>query len=121
MDEHERSSYGKNNNGLQLDLYHGNNFNNDMRSYSVNYDYPQSQFHQGNGQFPYHHDFDRKLKRAKTTSGLSSSKVWCFSDPEFKRKKRVASYRALSLEGKVKGSFRKSLKWIKERLLYGWS
>ncbi|XP_059657019.1 uncharacterized protein LOC132303677 [Cornus florida] len=65
---------------------------------------------------------DLKLKKGKSTSG-SSSKSWNFNDPEFQRKKRVASYKAYALEGKVKGSFRKSFRWLKDRytqVLYGW-
>lgn len=114
MDEFGKKSNGKND--LQLEIYQGNYSRNDLRSYSVNSSYTQPNFYNNfDGQFSY--DFDRKLKRAKTTSGSSSlSKVWCFSDPEYKRKKRVAGYRALTLEGKVKGSFRKSFKWLKDKI-----
>lgn len=62
---------------------------------------------------------DNKLKKSKSTSGSS----WRFSDPEVQRKKRVASYKVYSVEEKVKGSFRKSFKWIKDRynhVVYGW-
>ncbi|KAL3632936.1 hypothetical protein CASFOL_025920 [Castilleja foliolosa] len=45
----------------------------------------------------------------------SSSKSWNFNlDPELQRKKRVASYKAYSMEGKMKGSMKKSFKWVKE-------
>ncbi|KAL2551622.1 hypothetical protein Fot_05241 [Forsythia ovata] len=50
-------------------------------------------------------------------------KSWSFNDPEFQRKKRVASYKVYSVEGKVKGSFRKSFRWLKykyTRVVYGW-
>lgn len=57
---------------------------------------------------------DLKLKKAKSTSA-SGSKSWGLSDPEFQRKKRVASYKVYSVEGKVKGSLRKSFRWIKNR------
>ncbi|XP_057524983.1 uncharacterized protein LOC130804532 [Amaranthus tricolor] len=110
------SSYGQTRNNLQLDFYYGSNnpknYWSDQRSYSLDtyhHDH-QSQFNQ----IP--NNFDNKLKKSKT---ISTSKVWCFSDPEFKRKKRVASYRAYTVEGKVKRSFRKSFSWIKEKLIYG--
>ncbi|CAH8281728.1 unnamed protein product [Eruca vesicaria subsp. sativa] len=43
--------------------------------------------------------------------------------PELHRKKRVASYKMYSVEGKVKGSFSKSFTWLKHRytqVVYGW-
>lgn len=64
---------------------------------------------------------DWKLKKGKITS--SSSKSWSFNDPEFQRKKRVASYKVYSVEGKVKGSFRRSFRWLKDKytqVVYGW-
>lgn len=63
---------------------------------------------------------EMKLKKAKST-GTGSS--WRFKDPELQRKKRVAGYKAYSVEDKVKGSLRKSFKWIKDRynhVVYGW-
>ncbi|CAI9755724.1 unnamed protein product [Fraxinus pennsylvanica] len=57
---------------------------------------------------------DWKLKKGKSTS-RSTSKSWAFNDPEFQRKKRVASYKAYTVEGKVKGSLRKSFRWLKDR------
>lgn len=35
------------------------------------------------------------------------------SDPELKRKKRIASYNMYTTEGKLKSNVRNSLKWIK--------
>ncbi|KAJ8464856.1 hypothetical protein OPV22_027408 [Ensete ventricosum] len=65
-----------------------------------------------------------KLKKGKSTSGSSSSKSgWSLSDPELQRKKRVAGYKAYAVEGKMKGSFRKSFRWLKDRctkVVYGW-
>jgi len=52
-----------------------------------------------------------------------SSKVWGLNDPEVKRRKRVAGYKVYTVEGKVKGSFRKSFRWIKDKyteIVYGW-
>lgn len=63
-----------------------------------------------------------KFKKGKSTSG-AVSKSWSFSDPEVQRKKRVATYKAYTVEGKVKGSFKKSIRWIKERyslMVYGY-
>ncbi|CAN0906838.1 hypothetical protein LINGRAHAP2_LOCUS24471 [Linum grandiflorum] len=52
------------------------------------------------------------------------SKSWGLNlDPELQRKKRVVSYKAYSVEGKMKGSFRKSFRWIKDtcnQVVYGW-
>ncbi|GAV84926.1 DUF3511 domain-containing protein [Cephalotus follicularis] len=64
-----------------------------------------------------------KIKKIKSTAG-SSSKSWNLNDPELQRKKRVASYKVYTVEGKMKGSLRKSFKWIKDtytQVVYGWS
>ncbi|XP_020570787.1 uncharacterized protein LOC110017950 [Phalaenopsis equestris] len=63
---------------------------------------------------------EAKLTKGKSFSALKSS--W-LNDPEVQRKKRVAGYKVYSVEGKVKGSFRKSFRWIKNRyadVVYGW-
>lgn len=83
----------------------------DLRSYSSSY--PQTQLGRNR---------DLKLKKGKSASG-SSSKSWAFGDPEFQRKKRVASYKMYSVEGKMKGSLRRSFRWLKDKytqVLYGW-
>uniref|UniRef100_A0A0C9RXC7 TSA: Wollemia nobilis Ref_Wollemi_Transcript_6281_909 transcribed RNA sequence n=1 Tax=Wollemia nobilis TaxID=56998 RepID=A0A0C9RXC7_9CONI len=52
-----------------------------------------------------------------------SMKAWGFSDPEVKRRKRVASYKVYSVEGKMKASFCKSFRWIKDKyteIVQGW-
>ncbi|CAO2190728.1 unnamed protein product [Urochloa humidicola] len=83
-----------------------------MSSYSYQYEYG------GGGAAGAAVDGD--LKRSK-----SSKRRWlALGDPDMDRKRRVASYKAYAVEGKVKGSFRKSFKWIKDRylhLVYGWS
>ncbi|RRT85430.1 hypothetical protein B296_00003337 [Ensete ventricosum] len=65
-----------------------------------------------------------KLKKGKSASGSSSSRSgWSLSDPELQRKKRVAGYKAYAVEGKMKGSLRKSFRWLKDRctqVAYGW-
>ncbi|KAL3498661.1 hypothetical protein ACH5RR_041393 [Cinchona calisaya] len=66
---------------------------------------------------------DWKLKKGKSRNGSSISKSWSFNDPEFQRRKRVASYKVYSVEGKVKGSFRRSFRWLKDKytqVVYGW-
>lgn len=56
----------------------------------------------------------RKMPRSTDSVGL---------DPEMKRKKRVAEYKMLSVEAKVKNSVRSSCRWIKIKFMevrYGW-
>ncbi|MBA0722872.1 hypothetical protein Golax_003511 [Gossypium laxum] len=88
MEDYNRSrSYGTG--MMQLDTYHGvpprPSSGYELRSYSVSY----SQSQMANRDF--------KLKKGKSTSA-SSSKSWSFADPEFQRKKRVASYKMYSVE-----------------------
>jgi Domain of unknown function (DUF3511) len=68
---------------------------------------------------------DSKLKKAKSAIGSSSFKTgWNLSEPELQRKKRIMGYRVYDMEGKMKGSIRKSFKWIKDkcnRVVYGWA
>lgn len=66
---------------------------------------------------------EMKFKKGKTSGGSSSFKGWSFNDPELQRKKRVASYKVYAVEGKMKGSFRKSFRWLKDsysQMLHGW-
>ncbi|KAJ8643373.1 hypothetical protein MRB53_005121 [Persea americana] len=85
----------------------------DLRCYSASYaTAPQTQMPK-----------EMKLKKGKASGGSSSSKHWSINDPELQRKKRVASYKVYAVEGKMKGSFRKSVRWFKDRynqILYGW-
>ncbi|KAK8602455.1 hypothetical protein V6N13_057916 [Hibiscus sabdariffa] len=97
----------------------------ELRSYSVSYAQSQmaaSNYNNNNNMGTSNRDL--KLKKVKSTSGSSSSKSWSFaSDPEFQRKKRVASYKMYSVEGKVKGSLRRSFRWLKDKytqVVYGW-
>jgi hypothetical protein len=60
--------------------------------------------------------------RSSGGGGVGGS-AWCFSDPEMKRRRRVASYKAYSVEGKVKASLRRGFRWIKAKcseLIHGW-
>ena len=43
----------------------------------------------------------------------SSSSSWGFSDPEIKRRKRIALYKAYGVEGKMKVSLRGGFCWVK--------
>ncbi|KAL2974306.1 hypothetical protein AAZX31_14G096900 [Glycine max] len=85
----------------------------DLRSYSVSY--AQAQMGPNN----YNNKDLKMMKKGKSMSSraTSISKSWSFAtDPEIQRKKRVASYKMYSVEGKVKGSFRKSFRWLKDSL-----
>ncbi|RVW43972.1 hypothetical protein CK203_072346 [Vitis vinifera] len=96
---------------MQMESYHGGGGGptstgmQDLRCYSASYAYPP-QAQMGN---------DPKFKKGKSTNG-SLSKAWSFSDPELQRKKRVASYKVYAVEGKMKGSLKKSFRWLKDRL-----
>ncbi|XP_068648899.1 uncharacterized protein [Aristolochia californica] len=83
----------------------------DLRCYSTSYA----------SSYPTQMPKEMKFKKGKPTE--SSSKSWSFNDPELQRKKRVASYKVYAVEGKMKGSFRKSFRWLKDRytqVVYGW-
>ncbi|XP_071689349.1 uncharacterized protein [Rutidosis leptorrhynchoides] len=69
----------------------------------------------------YNHPNVVELKKVSSSS-RSASRIWSLTDPEIQRKKRVASYKAFTVEGKVKESMKKSCKWIKDRyhkMVYG--
>ncbi|XP_039115878.1 uncharacterized protein LOC120251423 [Dioscorea cayenensis subsp. rotundata] len=91
----------------------------DLRSYSASYAYSQQA-----SQPPR----EIKLKKGKSVSASSSSSSapkssWSFKDPELQRKKRVAGYKIYTMEGRMKGSFRKSFRWLKDRytqVVNGW-
>lgn len=110
---------------MQIERYYGgiepgksnyeNNPPHNFRSYSVSYG-PNQQTNMDLVVAGTVRDFDFK-------KGKSTAKSWSFNDPEFQRRKRVASYKVYSVEGKVKGSFRKSFRWIKDKysnVVYGW-
>lgn len=85
----------------------------DLRSYSVSYAGSVQQ-NQPNKEV--------KMKKAKSSIG-STSKSWSFKDPELQRKTRVAGYKVYAVEEKMKGSLRKSFRWIKNtytQVVYGW-
>ncbi|XP_022759676.1 uncharacterized protein LOC111306041 [Durio zibethinus] len=53
------------------------------------------------------------IRTARPIQG--TSKPWGFTDPEMKRKKRIAKYKVYTVEGKVKASLRKGFRWIKNK------
>jgi hypothetical protein len=94
----------------------------DLRCYSASYASSSS----SNGPQQYQTQLgpprDLQFKKGRSSNG-STSKSWSFTDPELQRKKRVASYKAYTVEGKVKGSLRKSFRWIKDTcnlMVHGW-
>ncbi|KAK9273040.1 hypothetical protein L1049_017847 [Liquidambar formosana] len=102
---------------MQMESYYGtrptSSVPHDLRCYSASY---------AQTQMGYNNNKDFKFKKGKSTNG-SSSKSWSLTDPEFQRKRRVASYKAYAVEGRIKGSFRKSFRWLKNRyteVVYGW-
>ncbi|XP_054795119.1 uncharacterized protein LOC129303804 [Prosopis cineraria] len=113
MEVYDRSRPYGNGQTMQIESYYGPPGPYAIRSYSTSYAQTQmGSIHR-----------DLKLKKGKSISGSSFSKSWSFKDPELQRKKRVASYKMYSVEGKVKGSLRKSFRWLKDRysrVIYGW-
>ncbi|KAL4291080.1 hypothetical protein GQ457_14G007070 [Hibiscus cannabinus] len=97
---------------MQMEGYNGGRPRNmqDLRSYSAS-SAPQNQLGK-----------EIKIKKNKSSFG-SCSKSWSFTDPELQRKKRVASYKVYAVQGKMKGSLRKSFRWIKDtytQVVHGW-
>lgn len=91
----------------------------DLRSYSTSYANHTSTNHD---QVPAGKEII-KMKKSKSTFGSASTKSWSLSDPELQRKKRVAGYKVYTVEGKMKGSLRKSFKWMKNtynQMINGW-
>ncbi|WZY74750.1 hypothetical protein YC2023_021134 [Brassica napus] len=89
--------------GMQIQPYHGGPRTGDFRSYSASYATAT----------------ENNIYDIKKEKSIERSKSWGITDPELLRKKRVASYKMYSVEGKVKGSFRKSFRWLKQRYTQG--
>ncbi|XP_066314411.1 uncharacterized protein [Miscanthus floridulus] len=110
---------------MQIEPYYGGGARPDFRSYS----YSAGGGGMGTSSYSYSYQYEyggpgagagaEEVKRSK------SKRRWlALADPDMDRKRRVAEYKAYGVEGKVKGSFRKSFKWIKDRyfnLVSGWS
>ncbi|CAD6342221.1 unnamed protein product [Miscanthus lutarioriparius] len=47
--------------------------------------------------------------------GVRGVRMGCFGDPEMKRRRRVAGYKAYAVKGKVKESLRRGLRWFKRK------
>ncbi|KAL6636574.1 hypothetical protein ACP70R_024146 [Stipagrostis hirtigluma subsp. patula] len=47
--------------------------------------------------------------------GAAGAVSWWSGDPEAKRRRRVAGYKAYAVEARVKASLRKGVRWIKDR------
>jgi hypothetical protein len=47
--------------------------------------------------------------------GVRAVRMGCFGDPEMKRRRRVAGYKAYAVKGKVKESLRRGLRWFKRK------
>ncbi|RWW31791.1 hypothetical protein GW17_00003559 [Ensete ventricosum] len=64
-----------------------------------------------------------KEKEAAAPSSSSNKGGWVVGDPDFQRRKRVASYKAYAVEGRVKGSVRRGFRWLNDKytqIVYGW-
>lgn len=129
MDDFRSKSYGDGRMNQQLERYSSvgpttssrmnmnssNNNMQDFRCYSASYATSTQQIQTQTQN-------DSKFKKGKSTNG-SVSRSWSLSDPELQRKKRVASYKVYTVEGKVKGSLRKTFRWLKNRctrVVNGW-
>ncbi|RWW67245.1 hypothetical protein BHE74_00025344 [Ensete ventricosum] len=67
-------------------------------------------------------EFERRY-RSVSQAGRAVPAAWCFGDPDTERRRRVASYKAYSVEGKVKASLRKCFGWVKAKcsgIVRGW-
>ncbi len=62
--------------------------------------------------------------KGQMKSSKNSQSPWSlYADPEMKRKKRVATYKVLTVEGKMKQTVRNSCRWLKAKFIearYGW-
>ncbi|XP_043721150.1 uncharacterized protein LOC122668679 [Telopea speciosissima] len=56
-----------------------------------------------------------RINRGSKSSSSSSKKSWSFNDPDMKRRKRIAKYKLYTVEGKVKSSFRRGFRWLKNK------
>ncbi|ONK69198.1 uncharacterized protein A4U43_C05F20370 [Asparagus officinalis] len=124
MDGYSRSRSSSDGRNMQIEVYGSTNRRGggpapsyDFRSYSTSYASSSSSVYNNNN-YGMQPPRELKMKKAKSTSS-----GWNLNDPELQRKKRVASYKVYSVEGKVKGSFKKSFRWLKDRytqVVYGW-
>lgn len=106
--------------GMQMESYYGPQSMKDLRSYSTSYAYNNT----SSSSMEPPNNKEVRIKKSKSrVSSSFASKSWSFNDPELQRKKRVVAYKAYAVEGKMKGSFRKSFRWIKNtcsHVVHGW-
>nr|AAM62985.1 unknown [Arabidopsis thaliana] len=78
--------------------------------------YNSGSFDDSSGDQSQTNDYQLKIKKSKSVPNAdrAASRSWSFSDPESRRKRRVAGYKVYSVEQKMKGSIRKSFKWFKD-------
>ncbi|GER34360.1 hypothetical protein STAS_10575 [Striga asiatica] len=88
----------------------------DLRSYSASdaSSYPAAGQNGGPAAAPGGVGERWEFQKGNSVNGVVS-KSWSLNDPELQRKKRVAGYKAYTVEGKMKGSIKKSFKWLRER------
>ncbi|RAL45617.1 hypothetical protein DM860_009481 [Cuscuta australis] len=126
MEEMRSKSYNSNYGHTNTTIFSNNNENpkpENLRCHSASSSSYSSSHHPisnpNNKTNYYHHsrEDDFKNKKGKPTPPSSSSAGWVLGDPaEMQRKKRVTSYKAYTVEGKLKGSLKKSFRWIKMRV-----
>ncbi|XP_006644258.1 secretory carrier-associated membrane protein 5 [Oryza brachyantha] len=137
--DYRSKSYAGGRTNMQIEPYRGGGGAADLRSYS--YSGARGGGGGAAGSYQYQYEYggggggskvgywgsvaeERPAEAAEAKRSKSKRRWLALADPDMERKRRVASYKAYSVEGKVKGSFRKSFKWIKDRylhLVYGWS
>jgi hypothetical protein len=69
---------------------------------------PVDQFHTANAG-----NYAENRSKSKV---ITRSTAW-FTDPETKRRKRVAQYKFVSMEGKAKQTVRNSFRWLKGKYI----
>ncbi|KAK1293896.1 hypothetical protein QJS10_CPA16g01616 [Acorus calamus] len=112
-----RSGYRGYGGGRKLEIVSGKSFSASAAASYGGGGYPTGRFYDPPLPLP-------PVRPPKPTATSSSAiRSWSLSDPEVKRRRRVAGYKAYSVEGKVKASLRKSFRWIKIKcsgLVHGW-
>ncbi|KAK9139238.1 hypothetical protein Scep_008919 [Stephania cephalantha] len=93
-------------------MVNNNNNNNQHRSSS-----PDDHDHRVAPAVPVSFTTSSHRRTPKRRSGLAGSNKssWRLSDPEMKRRRRVIKYKLYAVEGKVKDSFRRGFRWIKNK------
>ncbi|KAF8680738.1 hypothetical protein HU200_045580 [Digitaria exilis] len=65
---------------------------------------------------PYAGGGEEQKKKKKGGGGRWVAALWGAGDPaEMKRRRRVAGYKAYAVEGSVKASIRRGLRWVKAK------